>query len=712
MIVADSLQEFGSLVVADFDLTIIALSDSVLPFVKQTADQLVGTALEPLLTSLLDGSSRKLLKMIHAVIAEEAPSQVISGKIKNQRYYLRLSAYRGLVYIEWEKQYSPYISTSRMNKLSFLFDEIYLNNWDFSCQALYKLLRYDHVFVLQVQESGESKVIAEHAASGKPKFRGHEFSADFFPREAMPYYKSLSYRYIPDLSRLDQKLLIQDTRVHILGSQLAPPPKLHEAYLKSIGVCSAIFFPLYLDGKFWGMFVAHHPAVKRIDLQQRKLSTFIVQRMMNKFENSFQQGLLNHNQQLQEAEVRLKQSLRSTKTINCAMVENMALLTRMAKADGFAIYNGGDTFFHGDTPPPELFYELVTYFQRAIPKTVFKDYNFRLNHGHFFSETLPFAGLLLYSIGADNDYYLVWFRKEIVSSVHQLEEVGSGKDTQVKVWEQFVHDSARPWDEADIKFIDRLQYLINETIVGRAHEKQMLTEELRTLNNELEMFTFSLSHDLKNPLSILKMGLQFLQCRGEALSPDKRKEWLETLSGSVTSIEDIIDRFVNISQNKMTAMDKDAIPMSYTIKKILREAVLLFGTENGSYHLGRLLPLWGEKSALYQIFSNIIGNAIKYSSTQDAPQVWIDSRMEEQYVHYTIKDNGIGIPTETIPHIFDVFTRAANAQSFEGSGIGLTLVKRIMDRLGGSVDIQSSPGSGTSISLHFPLVSPFPPTML
>jgi len=712
LIVATSLQEFGNLIITDYDLAIIAVSDSVRTFTNLELDQLLGSPLEPFLASLWKGDCNKFLRTLQALIAMKIPSQVFSKKIGDQYYYFKLNIYKGFVYIEWEEQHRKHISASRMNKLGFLFDEIYVNNWNFLCKALHKLLQYAHVFVLQVQDTGHSKVIAEHLATNKPGFRGKEFSQDFLPDEVMPYYKSLPYRYVPHFNQLSQKLYSLDTNIHILCSQLAPPPKLHETYLKSLGVSSALFFPLYLDGKFWGMVVAHHYSSKKIDLQQRKLCTFIVQSAMSKFENSFKQDLLNQNQQLLEAETSLKQSLANNRTINCAMVQHMELLTTMVKADGLAIYNQGDVFFHGDTPTGDLFYELIRYLQKNIHKSVFKDYNFRLNHGNHFSRTLPFAGLLYYTIGSDKDYYLVWFRRETVGSVVQLEISEHKEMGNIQTWEEPIYDSAPPWDDADIKFIDRLQQIIHESIVSKAAEKQMLTEELRTLNNELEMFTFSLSHDLKNPLSILKMGLQFLQCNGKNLSTEKKEDWLRNLSGSVTNIEDIINNLVTISQSKATAMAKDPIPMSYTIQKIFREGLLLYESTDCEYHFGQLLPLWGEKSTLYQVFLNIINNAIKYSSTQDKPQIWIDSTMDEQHVSYTVKDNGIGIPSETLPHIFDIFTRAANAQSFKGTGIGLALVKRIMDRLGGTIDIQSTEGVGTSIKLYFPIVSAFPPSML
>jgi len=711
-IVEASLQSFGNLIITDASLTIIAVSESVSLFTKSNLHHLLGQPLEDFFKSLWNGDCLKFLHTVQAVLEKRTPSQVFSKRINYNRYYFKLSLNKGRVYIEWEEQHRKHISVSRMNELGFLFDEIYTNNWHFLCKALQKLVKFERVFVLQVQETGHSKVIAEHQKTSKASFIGKEFAETFLPEETLPYYTSLSYRYVPHLEEAHQKLYSLDPEIHLLCSQLAPPPRLHQIYLKTLGVSSALFFPLYLEDEFWGLVIAQHSTPKKVDLQQHKLCTYIVESAMSKFENLFKQGLIEHNQQLHVANNTLKQSFLANKTINCALVQHMDLLREMVAADGVAIYNQGDVFFHGETPAPDLFYELIAYLQDSSDKILFKDYNFRLNHGKNISEALPFAGLLYYTIGNYKDYYIVWFRKEHRSTVVQLDIEEQLQSYTVHTWEQPIHDSARPWDDTDLMFIAYLQQSIKESIVSKAADKQLITDELRLLNNELEMFTFSLSHDLKNPLSILKMGLQFLRNAGESLSLGKKEDWLKNLSGSVANIEDIVNNIVAVSQSKTAAMAKDPIPMSYTLKKILQEAILLHEATACKTYLGRLLPLWGEKSALYQIFLNVINNAVKYSCTNDRQKIWIDSSMDQQQVCYTIKDNGIGIPSAHLSQIFDIFTRADNAMAFQGTGVGLSLVKRIMDRLGGLIEVESAEGVGTTIKLYFPITAPFPPSML
>lgn len=86
--------------------------------------------------------------------------------------------------------------------------------------------------------------------------------------------------------------------------------------------------------------------------------------------------------------------------------------------------------------------------------------------------------------------------------------------------------------------------------------------------------------------------------------------------------------------------------------------------------------------------------------------------MDDRQVCYSIRDNGIGIPSKIMPQIFDIFIRADNALAFEETGVGLSLVKRIMDRLNGKIEIETTENMGTTILLYFPISAPFPPSML
>lgn len=709
-----NLQHFGSLVVLDEQFTIVALSEFAAEKAALSTSALLGTNFFESFAVAFGDTIQKIATALSELRENGQSRHILPIKIFQERVYFKLKIFQGHFYIEWEQQHKKYISARKINEFNFLLDTIQPNNWDRVCLAINKLLNYDRVFVLQVQETGYSEVIAEHTSDGKPYFRGKEFSKDFMPKEAMEYYSNYSYRYIPNVKKNDQNFVYIEDSIDTLSSLLCPLPHLHRLFLEKINVQSALFFRICIDDEFWGLVVAQHAEEKVIDLQQRKLCTFAIQAATNKYESHVKQNLLERTELLNSAEVELKKSLSENKMVNCALIQHIDTLMQLVNADGLSIFNQGDVFNHGHTPHKTLFYEIIQFLQTHSDKALFKDYNFRLNHQNHFKEKLNFAGLMYLKVGIESDYYLVWFRKASQSRVMQIrqDQKHRRKPDYLEVWEDVRYDVAKPWNDAEINFVLRLNQIIKESIFRKLRERQLLNEELLSLNNELEMFTYTLSHDLKNPLSILKMGIQFLQQHSDDIDLSKTNKWYQNFSRSVSNIEDIINNMVQLSQHRASVLDKEPLPMAYTLQRIFQENKTLYNTPDCQSYFGQLLPIWGEKSAVYQIFTNLIVNAIKYSAQSDKPAIKIESTNQDDMTYYCIKDNGIGIPEEHLPHIYEMFSRADNVAGIPGTGIGLSLVKRVMERLGGTIAVESKVGQGTTVHLYFPIVAPFPDHML
>lgn len=708
------IQHFGNLIVLDESYTIVGLSE----FAAQKADvydvHLLGKNFVEAFGNAFADSMPKLERTLRQLRSNVHARQIVPIKIFDDRFYFKFSFHDGLYYIEWEKQRKKYISAKKINEFNFLLDTIQPNNWDRVCQALNKLLNYDRVFVLQIQDTGYSEVIAEHTADGRPYFKGKEFSKDFMPQEIIAYYRRYPYSYLPNIKDVKQDFFYTSDTIETVSSVLVPIPELHRLFLEKIHIKSALFFRICVNNVFWGLAIAQNGQEKEIDLQQRKLCSFAVQAATNKYESHVKQNLLDRTELLTLAEAELKKSLSENMTVNCALVQHMDILTELVHADGLAIFNQGDILTFGQTPSQGLFYKIISFLQQHTDKIVFKDYNFRLNHQRNFIEKLNFAGLMYLKVGLENDYYVVWFRKETQSQVMQLSVNHNelGQEGNLMMWEETRYDVAKPWNDAEINFVERLNQIVKDSIFKKLKERQLVNEELLSLNNELEMFTYTLSHDLKNPLSILKMGIQFLQQHSDDVDLSKINKWYQNFSRSVSNIEDIINNMVHLSQHRSNELDKEPLAMSYTIQRIFQENSILYHTAKCKPLYGKLLPIWGEKSAVYQIFTNLIVNAIKYSAQSADPVIIIDSKSHDNLIHYSIKDNGIGIPKDNLPRIYEMFTRAENVAGIPGTGIGLSLVKRIMERLGGHIDIESEVGIGTTVHLYFPIVKPFPKHML
>lgn len=227
-----------------------------------------------------------------------------------------------------------------------------------------------------------------------------------------------------------------------------------------------------------------------------------------------------------------------------------------------------------------------------------------------------------------------------------------------------------------------------------------MQQEQLSFNNDLETLTHSLSHDIKNPLAIAKMGIDYLKKQKDDPSFNSL-QWHEMIAQALINVENIINQTAQLSAARSFANVQNTHCLTAKIPAWCEDIKLLHPTFTGDIRLGQLLPTYGDIGAIYQIFINIIGNAVKYTSQVHHPEIAIYSEQIDKGVVYFIKDNGIGIPASELSKIFCVFTRASNTTNHNGTGIGLCLAKRIIERYGGSINVSSTEGKGTLVRLFF-----------
>lgn len=241
-------------------------------------------------------------------------------------------------------------------------------------------------------------------------------------------------------------------------------------------------------------------------------------------------------------------------------------------------------------------------------------------------------------------------------------------------------------------------------VSSRRHALNRIQEQdtIIAFNNELQILTQSLSHDLKNPLSIAKMGAQYIQMKDILTGPEKSK-WTAIILDAITSVESIIGHKIQLNQTRLLTYHNECVSLEKAIGKICLESQMLYNSTNCAFKIGSLEPLYGDESVFYQIFFNIIGNSVKYSARQKRPLVEIRSTKERGYIVYTIQDNGIGIPNKELESVFREFRRASNTMGYPGTGVGLCVVKKIMNRFQGKIKLSSMVDKGTTVELFFPV---------
>jgi PAS domain S-box-containing protein len=221
--------------------------------------------------------------------------------------------------------------------------------------------------------------------------------------------------------------------------------------------------------------------------------------------------------------------------------------------------------------------------------------------------------------------------------------------------------------------------------------------QLANTNRELESFSYSVSHDLRAPLRHMNGFVNALQQRlksHEALQDPKVNHYLQVIEKSSQKMGHLIDGLLMLSRFGRRPLESKQI----SIRDLVDEAIEIIRTDPShnplvKFAIGDLPNTFGDPTLLQQVFRNLIGNAVKFSRNHPQPYIEIDSLLDQTI---RIRDNGVGFQMEYADKLFGAFQRLHNDSEFEGTGIGLAIVQRIIQRHGGSIWAEGYPDQGAT----------------
>ncbi len=230
----------------------------------------------------------------------------------------------------------------------------------------------------------------------------------------------------------------------------------------------------------------------------------------------------------------------------------------------------------------------------------------------------------------------------------------------------------------------------------------LMMKELQSIETLRNDFVVSVSHEFKTPLSIIQGYVTLLQ--DENLSQDKKNLYIEKVLDSCKRLSTMVGNILQISklENQEVVSEKKEYLLDEQIRQVLLSLESKWSLKNLEFDLE--LPktiIYANEALIYQIWFNIISNAIKFSYDHSIISIKLDC--EENNVTVEIKDQGIGMSQSQISHIFEKFYQCDEAHKQEGNGLGLALVKRIIDLCNGSINVESREKKGSKFIITLPL---------
>ena len=225
-----------------------------------------------------------------------------------------------------------------------------------------------------------------------------------------------------------------------------------------------------------------------------------------------------------------------------------------------------------------------------------------------------------------------------------------------------------------------------EAIRKLNNDLEKRTAELQAINKELEAFAYSISHDLRAPLRHMVGFAELLQKIASSILDEKSRRYMTMILESAKRMGDLIDDLLAFSRIGRAETRKTMVSLEQVVKEALSEVRPETDGRNIAWTIGALPDLSGDRSMLRLALVNLISNAVKFTRTRPQPEIEIgctDGKEDEIVVF--IRDNGVGFNMKYVNKLFGVFQRLHRAEEFEGTGIGLATVERIIHRHGGRI---------------------------
>lgn len=231
-------------------------------------------------------------------------------------------------------------------------------------------------------------------------------------------------------------------------------------------------------------------------------------------------------------------------------------------------------------------------------------------------------------------------------------------------------------------------------------------KELERSNQHLEEFAHAASHDLKEPIRKVQVFLSLLQKELTGVVNERAMEQLQRIENATSRMSALVDDLLQYSHVSQRPHLPEAVDLNETLQQVLDVLELDIEQRKAVIHLPTLPIVTGYKRQLLQLFQNLVSNALKYSHEDKAPVVHITATRSTEGKGYDVievKDNGIGFEQKDADKIFHLFTRLHSKAKYSGTGVGLSIVKKIVENHEGFITVRSTPGIGSSFTISLPI---------
>lgn len=582
-------------------------------------------------------------------------------------------------------------------------------------QFIADLTGFDRVLLYRFDAEWNGQVVAESGNGKLPSYLDLRFPSGDIPAQARALYTANRLRIIPDARYRPVPLeppLNPETgaQLDMSFAQLRSVSPVHLEYMRNMGTGASMSVSIMVDGALWGLISCHSVDAHTVSHALRETCDFAAEALAMRIGALSRADGAARRVELSQVTSRLLAAMSADADwLEGLFGQGGALLEQVA-AHGACVITPAQLYTVGTTPSEGELRQLVSWLdQRNDGGELFATHSLASLYPRAESFAGSASGVLAIGVSELHASWLIWFRPELVRTVkwggnpHKLvaERGRIHPRKSFDAWRELVRLQSAPWSDAEIAAARDLRSAIVGVVLRKAEELAQLSSDLQRSNKELEAFSYSVSHDLRAPFRHIVGFAQLLRERENSLD-DKSRHYLQTISEAAISAGRLVDDLLSFSQLGRASIVARPVDMNKLVADVIKSVSLSFSDRNIEWSVSTLPPALGDATLLRQVWFNLIDNAVKYTKPRPMARIAIKGFTKDDMTTYSVSDNGVGFDMTYVGKVFGVFQRLQRAEDFEGTGIGLALVRRIIERHNGNIEAEGEVDKGACFTFFLP----------
>jgi len=592
---------------------------------------------------------------------------------------------------------------------------------ELACHHVRSVTGYGRVIVYKFDRDGHGHVMAEAKQDDYASYMGQHFPASDIPTQARQLYTLSRIRLIQDADYQPAPLVpalnpVTGRPNDLSFATLRSVSPVHLQYMRNMRTMASMSVSLMVKGQLWGLISCHNEDAKPVGFEKRTACEQLSEILALCIESREDAADLQFRLDVRRTMVSTLAGL----TQGSDFIENLSNvfpeLLRFARAAGVAVVVDERILTYGDTPADTDIRDLVDWLTVHDHGDVYHSDNLSSAYPNGRRIVRNASGLLAVPISRIHKHYLLWFRPEYVRTI---EWAGNPHDkivqaaaagvtlnlsprTSFAAWRETIHGTSLPWHAGEIELTLEFRTALLGLALERAEQMAALAEELTRSNKELEAFSYSVSHDLRAPLRHIVGFADLLIESSGSEDAQLRERFLKNIKEAARLAGKLVDDLLSFSQMGRASLRPTTVDMNDLVAACIDKLAPEIRGRRIEWDIAPLPTVWADPTFLHLAVINLLSNAVKFTGQRDPALIRISAEDAPHETVFHVADNGAGFNMEYVHKLFGVFQRLHRMEDFQGTGIGLANVRRIVERHNGRVWADSVQGQGATFSFALP----------